>query len=66
MSTSTITEARAAAAVERPAARFLDRVEDGAAGLVLSGAPGMGKTVVWSDAIGAARTTASALMSNFL
>ena len=37
--------------------RFLGRVERGPAGLVLSGAAGMGKTRVWSDAIGVARST---------
>jgi len=36
--------------------RFLDRVERGPAGLVLSGAAGMGKTRVWTNAVGVARS----------
>jgi DNA-binding CsgD family transcriptional regulator len=43
--------------------RFLARLADGPAGLVLSGAPGMGKTLVWSDAIGVARSTGQRVIS---
>src|ERR687893_1834569 len=35
--------------------RFLARVELGPAALVLSGTAGMGKTSLWSDAVGMAR-----------
>ena len=43
--------------------RFLARVAHGPAGLVLSGAAGMGKTLVWSDAIGVARSTGRRVIS---
>jgi hypothetical protein len=43
--------------------RFLARVELGPAGLVLSGAAGMGKTSLWSDALGVARAAGTRVMS---
>jgi DNA-binding NarL/FixJ family response regulator len=45
------------------ARRLFTRVDRGPAGLLLSGAAGMGKTVVWSDAIGLARSAGRRVIS---
>jgi hypothetical protein len=37
--------------------RVLDAVSDGPVGLTLEGVPGIGKTTVWSEAIGRRRTS---------
>ena len=45
------------------AAKFLAGLEDGPAVLVLAGAPGIGKTTVWQEAVARARASSFAVLS---